>query len=297
MTTRPRDRQLRLVHLQPRPVPGRARRRDRGRPQRQGDGRRAARATARASGRSRPVPARRPRRGSRSRPRAASPRPGSPTLGVCLGHQSMVEAFGGEVIQGDPVHGKDAEISHDGRSIFAGLPDPLLVGPLPLADRRARPARRARAHLDLRRRRDGGPSPRAAGRGRPVPPRVGADPARQGHARELPRARRRRVGSRRMPNEIITRAIDAVGAGEHLTADHASAVLAEIMEGRASEVQTAAFLIALRAKGETVPELVGLARTMRSLAAPGRDRPRRPRRHGRDRRRTARPSTSRRPRL
>lgn len=70
------------------------------------------------------------------------------------------------------------------------------------------------------------------------------------------------------PNEIVTRAIDAVCAGDHLTADHAAAVLAEIMEGRSSGVQTAAFLIALRAKGETVPELVGLARTMRSLAAP-----------------------------
>ena len=71
-----------------------------------------------------------------------------------------------------------------------------------------------------------------------------------------------------MPNEILTRAIDAVASGQHLTADHASAVLAEIMEGRASEVQTGAFLIALRAKGETVPELIGLARTMRSLATP-----------------------------
>jgi anthranilate phosphoribosyltransferase len=71
-----------------------------------------------------------------------------------------------------------------------------------------------------------------------------------------------------MPNDVVTRAIDAVCAGDHLTADHAAAVLAEIMEGRSSDVQTAAFLIALRAKGETVPELVGLARTMRSLATP-----------------------------
>ena len=70
-----------------------------------------------------------------------------------------------------------------------------------------------------------------------------------------------------MPNEILTRAIDAVASGEHLTADHASAVLSEIMEGRAGEVQTGAFLVALRAKGETVPELIGLARTMRRLAA------------------------------
>ncbi len=69
-------------------------------------------------------------------------------------------------------------------------------------------------------------------------------------------------------NEIVTRAIDAVCAGDHLTADHAATVLAEIMAGRSSEVQTAAFLIALRAKGETVPELVGLARTMRALATP-----------------------------
>ena len=71
-----------------------------------------------------------------------------------------------------------------------------------------------------------------------------------------------------MPNDVVSRAIDAVCAGDHLTADHAGAVLAEIMEGRTDPVQTGAFLIALRAKGETVPELVGLARTMRSLAAP-----------------------------
>lgn len=69
-----------------------------------------------------------------------------------------------------------------------------------------------------------------------------------------------------MPNDILTRAIDEICGGTHLTADHTSAALAEIMEGRASEVQTAAFLISLRAKGETVSELVGLARTMRSLA-------------------------------
>src|SRR6186997_1797096 len=70
-----------------------------------------------------------------------------------------------------------------------------------------------------------------------------------------------------MPNDVVSRAIDAVCAGDHLTADHAAAVLGEIMGGRTDPVQTGAFLIALRAKGETVPELVGLARTMRRLAA------------------------------
>ncbi len=69
-----------------------------------------------------------------------------------------------------------------------------------------------------------------------------------------------------MPNDILTRAIDEICDGTHLTADHTSAAVAEIMEGRAGEVQAAAFLVGLRAKGETVAELVGLARTMRELA-------------------------------
>jgi anthranilate phosphoribosyltransferase len=71
-----------------------------------------------------------------------------------------------------------------------------------------------------------------------------------------------------MPNDILTRAIDELAGGTHLTADHTSAALTEVMEGRVDEVQIAAFLIALRAKGETVAELTGLARTMRGLAAP-----------------------------
>jgi anthranilate phosphoribosyltransferase len=71
-----------------------------------------------------------------------------------------------------------------------------------------------------------------------------------------------------VPNDVVSRAIDQVCAGENLTADHASTVLAEIMEGRTEPIQTGAFLIALRAKGETVSELVGLARTMRALSVP-----------------------------
>jgi anthranilate synthase/aminodeoxychorismate synthase-like glutamine amidotransferase len=53
---------------------------------------------------------------------------GIPVLGVCLGHQSMVEAFGGRTIRGEPVHGKDAQVEHDGNAIYAGLESPLTVG-------------------------------------------------------------------------------------------------------------------------------------------------------------------------
>jgi anthranilate synthase/aminodeoxychorismate synthase-like glutamine amidotransferase len=56
------------------------------------------------------------------------PEAGVPTLGVCLGHQSLAQAFGGDVVRGEPVHGKTTEISHDGRTIFAGLAPQLTVG-------------------------------------------------------------------------------------------------------------------------------------------------------------------------
>ena len=58
----------------------------------------------------------------------------------------------------------------------------------------------------------------------------------------------------------LTEAIDALASRRDLTAEQTAAVLAEIMEGNASEVQTAAVLIALRTKGETVDELVATAR-------------------------------------
>ncbi|HEY5429050.1 MAG TPA: aminodeoxychorismate/anthranilate synthase component II [Solirubrobacteraceae bacterium] len=51
-----------------------------------------------------------------------------PTLGVCLGHQALVQAWGGTVIPHHPVHGKTTVIEHDGRTIFRGLRAPLEVG-------------------------------------------------------------------------------------------------------------------------------------------------------------------------
>jgi anthranilate synthase/aminodeoxychorismate synthase-like glutamine amidotransferase len=55
--------------------------------------------------------------------------PTTPTLGVCLGHQAIVEAFGGEIGQARRlVHGKASAVSHDGQGIFAGLPQDFQAG-------------------------------------------------------------------------------------------------------------------------------------------------------------------------
>ena len=55
--------------------------------------------------------------------------PTTPTLGVCLGHQAIVEAFGGEVGQARALlHGKSSAVEHDGTGVFTGLPRPFEAG-------------------------------------------------------------------------------------------------------------------------------------------------------------------------
>ena len=56
------------------------------------------------------------------------PEAGVATLGVCLGHQALAQAFGGRWKLHSPVHGKATSIEHDGRTIFEGLSSPLKVG-------------------------------------------------------------------------------------------------------------------------------------------------------------------------
>ena len=114
--------------------------------------------------------------------------PTTPTLGVCLGHQAIVEAFGGEIGPAARLlHGKTSLVHHDGEGIFAGLPQDFSAGRY-----HSLAAARVPECLDglgdeRRRRGDGRPPPGAAGRRRPVPPGVGAHaPGRPRPARELP---------------------------------------------------------------------------------------------------------------
>src|SRR4051794_31668071 len=56
------------------------------------------------------------------------PEAGIATLGVCLGHQSLAQAFGGSGIRHEPIHGKTTTIEHDGEGVYRGLRGPLTVG-------------------------------------------------------------------------------------------------------------------------------------------------------------------------
>jgi anthranilate synthase/aminodeoxychorismate synthase-like glutamine amidotransferase len=51
----------------------------------------------------------------------------TPVLGVCLGHQCIGHVFGAEVVRNRVMHGKTSEVTHDGRGVFAGLPDPVVA--------------------------------------------------------------------------------------------------------------------------------------------------------------------------
>ncbi|MBI4897235.1 MAG: aminodeoxychorismate/anthranilate synthase component II [Actinobacteria bacterium] len=53
---------------------------------------------------------------------------GTPVLGVCLGHQAIGQVYGGSVVRNEPIHGKTMNVTHDGKTLFTGLSNPLQVG-------------------------------------------------------------------------------------------------------------------------------------------------------------------------
>jgi len=185
-----------------------------------------------------------------------------PVLGVCLGHQALGQAFGGEIVRASRLmHGKTSEIRHDGRTIFTGLPDPftatryhsLVVSPDSVPD-----------CFEVSAWADGAVIMGLRHRDRPLE-------GVQFHPESILTA----TGKDLLRNFLglgarvsIKRFLAKVARGERLTEDEAAQAMESIMDGQATPAQIGALLAALAARGESEDEVVGFARTMRSRAVP-----------------------------
>jgi anthranilate phosphoribosyltransferase len=185
-----------------------------------------------------------------------------PVLGVCLGHQSLAQAFGGTIARAAKLmHGKTSEIRHDGRTLFAGLPDPftatryhsLVVSPESVP-----------ACLEVSAWTDGGVIMGLRHRERPLE-------GVQFHPESILTT----VGMSLLRNFLgqgapvsIKRYLAKLARGEHLTEEEAASAMGAIMDGLTTPAQIGALLAAMAARGETEDEVVGFARAMRARAVP-----------------------------
>ena len=185
-----------------------------------------------------------------------------PVLGVCLGHQALGQAFGGRVVRAAKLmHGKTSEIRHDGRTIFAGLPDTftatryhsLVVAPESVPD-----------CLEVSAWTEGGVVMGLRHRERPLE-------GVQFHPESILTG----VGKDLLRNFLglgarvsIKRHLAKVARGERLGEDEAASAMGAIMDAEATPAQIGALLAAMAARGETEDEVVGFARAMRARAVP-----------------------------
>jgi len=184
-----------------------------------------------------------------------------PIFGVCLGHQSLVEVFGGKVVRAARLmHGKVSPVMHDGKGLYVGMPREFEGRPLSLADRgRRQHSAGARHHGANRGRRDHGRSPQvAADRRRAIPPgkraHAGWSDSHGQFSEDLKMAT--------SPHHTL----DILVQGRDLAETEAAALLTLLTTPEVAPAMAGALLTALRAKGVTAAEVRGFAGAMRSLA-------------------------------
>jgi anthranilate phosphoribosyltransferase len=185
-----------------------------------------------------------------------------PLLGVCLGHQALGQTFGGRVVRAPKLmHGKTSEIRHDGRTIFAGLPDvftatryhSLVVAPESVPD-----------CLEVSAWTDGGVVMGLRHKERPLE-------GVQFHPESILTT----AGKDLLRNFLglgakvsIKRHLARLARGERLSEDEAASAMGAVMDGEATPAQIGGLLASLATRGETEDEVVGFARAMRARAVP-----------------------------
>ncbi len=194
-----------------------------------------------------------------------------PILGVCLGHQCIAYVFGAQIGRAERLmHGKTSRILHQGGDLFQGIPSPFeatryhsLIVREPLPATLEVMARTVEGEIMALRHREA--------------PTWGV----QFHPESILTPYGKRLlqnfialaevrGEPTAPQEAMTlpAAIERALQREHLSAEEAEQVMGRIMAGEATPAQIGAYLAALRAKGETVEEIIGFARAMRRQATP-----------------------------
>jgi anthranilate phosphoribosyltransferase len=198
--------------------------------------------------------------------------PDLPVLGVCLGHQAIVEAEGGRVTgAGTIVHGKTSEVRHDGGALFESVPSPFQAaryhslaaardtfppslietartndGIVMALAHRTRPVFGVQFH----------PESVATAHGRRILQNfVRVCAARAGRALETARAQEPRDGYAALLERLL--------AGGDLSRDEARAVGDRLLRGELTPAQVGALVAALRAKGERPDEVAGLVLALR----------------------------------
>lgn len=197
-----------------------------------------------------------------------------PILGVCLGHQCIAHVFGGRVGRAPRLmHGKVSRIVHQGGALFAGIPTRFdatryhsLIVEEPLPDKLEVIARTEQNEIMALRHRE------AATYGIQFHPESILTPHGKRLLRNFLAIREARPAAEESapteatPAITLPQAIERALQRDHLSAAEAEAVMQHIMSGEATSAQIAAFLAALRAKGETVEEIIGFAKGMRRHA-------------------------------
>jgi anthranilate synthase/phosphoribosyltransferase len=200
-----------------------------------------------------------------------------PILGVCLGHQSIAQAFGGKIVRaGHIMHGKVSPIEHNQEGVFHNLPSPFtatryhsLITQEPLPDCLEVIARNKEGGEVMALRHKTYPTIGVQFHPESILTEYGHELLSNFLQIESPKKGRinpvkgGKEGGVIMP---IRTAINKVMSGESLNAAEAEEVMSQIMAGEATPAQIGGYLMALRVKGETVEEITGSAQAMRRAA-------------------------------
>ena len=184
-----------------------------------------------------------------------------PVLGVCLGEQAMIEAFGGVVGKAvETIHGKPSLVTHDGKGIFRGLSKPFQAGRY-----HSLAGQKIPKELEVSARSESG-----------VVMGVRHRKFFMEGVQFHPESILTPEGGKIIENvlemlegegKMIKEAISKVAEGNDLSRAEAKEVFDEIMTGRTSEDDIVSLLVALSEKGESIGEIQGAAESMRSVVA------------------------------